>query len=74
MAFSFQYICIIQKKVVTLCSKSDDKGKRIFTSVGDQAEQAIRYVRSEFNGHLDVAYGLSLGGKILSRMLKSLMG
>ena len=41
-----------------------------FTSVDDQAVQAIRYVREELGGHLDVAYGLSLGGKIVSRMLE----
>ena len=40
-----------------------------FTSVDDQAAQAIRYVHSELGGHLDVAYGLSLGGKILSRLM-----
>ena len=41
-----------------------------FTSVDDQAAQAIRYVQNELGGHLAVAYGLSLGGKILSRMLE----
>ena len=41
-----------------------------FTSVDDQAAQAIRYVRENLGGRLDVAYGLSLGGKILSRMLE----
>ena len=41
-----------------------------FTSVDDQAAQAIRYVQSELDGHMDVAYGLSLGGKILSRMME----
>lgn len=41
-----------------------------FTSVDDLAVQTIRYVQEHFNGHLDVAYGLSLGGKILSRMLE----
>ena len=41
-----------------------------FTSVDDQAAQAIGYVREDLNGHLDVAYGLSLGGKILSRILE----
>ena len=41
-----------------------------FTSVDDQAAQAIRYVRANLGGRLDVAYGLSLGGKILSRMLE----
>ena len=42
----------------------------LFTSVDDQAGQAIRYVRENLGGHLDVAYGLSLGGKILSRMME----
>ena len=41
-----------------------------YTSVDDQAVQASRYIRENLNGHLDVAYGLSLGGKILSRMLE----
>ena len=41
-----------------------------FTSVDDQAEQVIDYIKSNCNGHLDCAYGLSLGGKILSRILE----
>ena len=41
-----------------------------YTSVDDQAAQAIGYVKENLNGHLDVAYGLSLGGKILSRILE----
>ena len=41
-----------------------------FTSVDDQAGQIIRYVKENLDGQLDVAYGLSLGGKILSRMLE----
>lgn len=41
-----------------------------FTSVEDQAKQAIQYVRENNNGELDVAYGLSLGGKILSMILE----
>ena len=41
-----------------------------FTSVDDQAAQVIQYVRENLEGHLDVAYGLSLGGKILSRILE----
>src|SRR5574344_1647156 len=41
-----------------------------FTSVDDQSAQAIRYVQENLDGRLDVAYGLSLGGKILSRMLE----
>ena len=42
-----------------------------FTSVDDQAAQAICYVQQHLDGHLDAAYGLSLGGKILSRILES---
>lgn len=41
-----------------------------FTSVDDQAAQTIGYVQENLSGHLDVAYGLSLGGKILSRILE----
>ena len=41
-----------------------------FTSVDDQAAQVNRYVQEHFDGALDVAYGLSLGGKILSRMME----
>lgn len=41
-----------------------------FTSVDDQAAQVIAYVRDNYKGHLDCAYGLSLGGKILSRVLE----
>ena len=44
--------------------------KSSFTSVDDQAEQIIRYVRENLNGRLNCAYGLSLGGKILSRLLE----
>ena len=41
-----------------------------FTSVDDQAAKAIAYVQEHLGGHLNVAYGLSLGGKILSRILE----
>ena len=41
-----------------------------FTSVDAQAAQVIAYVREHHAGHLTCAYGLSLGGKILSRMLE----
>lgn len=41
-----------------------------FTSIDDQSRQVIGYVQEHLNGHLDVAYGLSLGGKILSRILE----
>ena len=41
-----------------------------FTSVDDQAQQVTDYIKKHCHGHLDVAYGLSLGGKILSRILE----
>ena len=41
-----------------------------FTSIDDQASQVIAYIKEQFSGHLDVAYGLSMGGKILSRILE----
>ena len=41
-----------------------------FTSIDDQAAQVIAYVNAQYGGHLDCAYGLSLGGKILSRVLE----
>ena len=41
-----------------------------FTSVDDQAVQIINYVKKNYYGRLDCAYGLSLGGKILSRILE----
>ena len=41
-----------------------------FTSVDDQAAQVIDYVKENYDGRLDCAYGLSLGGKILSRVLE----
>ena len=41
-----------------------------FTSVDDQAKQVIEYVRTHHSGQICCAYGLSLGGKILSRVLE----
>lgn len=41
-----------------------------FTSIDDQAGHAIAYVKEHLNGKLDCAYGLSMGGKILSRILE----
>ena len=41
-----------------------------FTSIDDQAAQANAYVKEQLGGHLDCAYGLSMGGKILSRMME----
>ncbi|MBP5302863.1 MAG: alpha/beta hydrolase [Bacteroidales bacterium] len=41
-----------------------------FTSIDDQAAQVINFVKAQLDGRLDCAYGLSLGGKILSRVLE----
>ena len=41
-----------------------------FTSIDDQARQVSKYIKEDFGGQLDIAYGLSLGGKILSRILE----
>ena len=41
-----------------------------FTSIDDQTAQANAYVKEHLDGHLDCAYGLSMGGKILSRMME----
>lgn len=41
-----------------------------FSSIDDQARQVSKYIREDLGGHLDIAYGLSLGGKILSRILE----
>lgn len=41
-----------------------------FTSIDDQAAQANAYVMQHMDGRLDCAYGLSMGGKILSRMME----
>ena len=40
------------------------------TSVDDQAAQVIGHIKDRYDGHLDCAFGLSLGGKILSRVLE----
>ena len=42
-----------------------------FTSIDDQAGQAIAYVKENLGGRLDCAYGLAMGGKILSLMARA---
>ena len=41
-----------------------------FTSIDDQAAQVSRYIDMHHKGKINCAYGLSLGGKILSRVLE----
>ena len=41
-----------------------------FTSIDDQARQVIEYINEHHSGSICCAYGLSLGGKILSRVLE----
>ena len=58
------YIIAVEVDGFTLDCHTD------FTSVDDQASQIVEYVKEHHAGHLDVAYGLSLGGKILSCVLE----
>ena len=41
-----------------------------FTTVDDQARRVIDFIRTRCDGHVDCLYGLSLGGKIVSRVLE----
>lgn len=41
-----------------------------FTTVDDQAGQIIEYIKTKLSGRIECIYGLSLGGKILSRILE----
>ena len=41
-----------------------------FDSVDGQAGRVIDFIRTQCGGHVDCIYGLSLGGKILSRVLE----
>ena len=41
-----------------------------FTSIDDQARQVTEYIKGYHSGSICCAYGLSLGGKILSRILE----
>lgn len=41
-----------------------------FTSIDDQAGQVTEYIKEYHSGSICCAYGLSLGGKILSRVLE----
>ncbi|MBO7313348.1 MAG: alpha/beta hydrolase [Alistipes sp.] len=42
----------------------------VFTSVDDQARLAIEYIQDNLAGRIECIYGLSLGGKILSRIME----
>lgn len=41
-----------------------------FTSIDDEATQITNYISNHYDGHVACIYGLSLGGKILSRLLE----
>lgn len=41
-----------------------------FTSIDDQAAQVARHITEHHNGKVECIYGLSMGGKILSRLLE----
>lgn len=40
----------------------------VFTSIDDQVNQLVEYIRTNYNGHLDAAYGLSMGGCIVAKL------
>ena len=41
-----------------------------FTSIDDQAAEVARYIIEHHNSKVECIYGLSMGGKILSRLLE----
>ena len=40
----------------------------VFTSIDDQVDQLVEYIRTAYNGHLYAAYGLSMGGCIVAKL------
>lgn len=49
----------------------DDENKPVssaFTSIDDQVDQLVRHICSAYYGHLDAAYGLSMGGCIVAKL------
>ena len=63
LAEHFRLICVNYDG----CSKGDRF--RPFTNFTDQAEKIEEYVKENFDGHLDGAYGSALGAGILTHML-----
>lgn len=66
-------ISLLQDRFSIIAASADGftPGKQTrFTSVDDQAAQTTAWVQQHCEGHLDAAYGLSMGGKILSRILE----
>ena len=39
-----------------------------FTSIDDQVDQLVQHIRTTYGGHLDAAYGLSMGGCIVAKL------
>ena len=49
----------------------DDGNRAIpsaFTSIDDQVDQLVQHICSAYDGHLDAAYGLSMGGCIVAKL------
>lgn len=40
----------------------------VFTSIDDQVDQLVEHIRTTYDGHVDAAYGLSMGGCIVAPM------
>ena len=49
----------------------DDENKpvsSVFTSIDDQVDQLVEHIRTTYDGHVDAAYGLSMGGCIVGKL------
>jgi pimeloyl-ACP methyl ester carboxylesterase len=49
----------------------DEKDKAIpsvFTSIDDQVDQLVQHILTKYDGHIDAAYGLSMGGCIVAKL------
>ena len=61
--------CIIAVQVDGFLIGDDNKPiSSVFTSIDDQVDQLVEYICTTHNGHLDAAYGLSMGGCIVGKL------
>lgn len=61
--------CIIAVQVDGFLIGDDNKPiSSVFPSIDDQVDQLVEYICTTHNGHLDAAYGLSMGGCIVGKL------
>ena len=61
--------CIIAVQVDGFLIDGDNKPvSSVFTSIDDQVDQLVEHIRTTYGGHLDAAYGLSMGGCIVAKL------